>query len=79
MKALMEQQTDVLLSIVLDRLYVLRNQIVHGGATWNGAANRAQVTDGARLMAVVVPTVIELMMDADAADFGDIAFPQLPG
>jgi hypothetical protein len=26
---------------------VLRNQILHGGATWNSAINRGQVTQGA--------------------------------
>lgn len=38
--------TARVLSFVFDRLYVLRNQLVHGGATWNGGVNRAQVRDG---------------------------------
>ncbi|WP_027079814.1 HEPN domain-containing protein [Luteimonas mephitis] len=79
MKALMAQETAVLLSIVLDRLHVLRNQLVHGGATWNGAANRAQVGDAARIMGALVPTVILLMMEGGVADFGEIAFPLLAG
>ena len=44
LQALMEQKTDVVLSIVLDRLYVRRNQLVHGGV-----ANRQQVHDGAAI------------------------------
>ena len=41
------QDTARTLSFVFDRLYVLRNQLVHGGATWNSAVNRDQVRDGA--------------------------------
>lgn len=29
----------MILSILFDRLYVLRNQLVHGGATWNSDVN----------------------------------------
>ena len=34
-RALEERDTVRVLRLVFDRLYVLRNQIVHGGATWN--------------------------------------------
>lgn len=30
---------------VFMRLYTLRNQLIHGGATWNSAVNRAHVRD----------------------------------
>lgn len=75
LRALMERQTDVLLSIVLDRLYVLRNQLVHGGATWSSSANRAQVRDGAAILSTLVPVVIQLIVCADGLDLGEIAFP----
>ena len=52
-----------LLSTVLKRLYTLRNQLVHGGATWNGSLNRDQVKDGARMLASIVPRIVQLMMD----------------
>jgi len=67
--------TATVLSIVFDRLYVLRNQLVHGGATWNSSANRAQVKDGAALMMAVTPLVIDLMLDRPDVDFGDILYP----
>ncbi|UNC13966.1 hypothetical protein FE249_06920 [Acidiphilium multivorum] len=38
--------TVKVLSFVFDRFYVLRNQLVHGGSTWNSTVNRAQVRDG---------------------------------
>ena len=44
------QDTARTLSFVFDRLYVLRNQLVHGGATWNSAVNRDQVRDGASIL-----------------------------
>lgn len=75
LKALLDGDTATVLSVVLDRLYVLRNQLVHGGATWRGAANRAQVKDGARILGALVPAVIEVMLDSNGADFGSIAFP----
>lgn len=61
--ALAAQDTPTVLSILFDRLYVLRNQLVHGGATWNSAANRNQVRDGAALLGCLLPVFIDLMMD----------------
>jgi hypothetical protein len=61
--ALARQDTATILSVLFDRLYVLRNQLVHGGATWNSDVNRAQVRDGAALLGVLLPTFIDLMMD----------------
>ena len=62
-RALAQRDTPVVLSILFDRLYVLRNQLVHGGATWNSNANRNQVRDGAALLGCLLPVFIDLMMD----------------
>lgn len=64
--ALARQDTATILSILFDRLYVLRNQLVHGGATWNGDVNRAQVRDGAALLGTLLPLFVDLMMDHPA-------------
>ena len=61
--ALRDQDTQLVLSIVFDRLYVLRNQLVHGGATWNSSVNRKQVQDGRRIIGTLVPIFVDLMMD----------------
>lgn len=61
--ALREHDTARILSILFDRLYVLRNQLVHGGATWHSEVNRAQVKDGAALLGCMLPIFIDLMMD----------------
>jgi len=75
LKAVVGGQTATLLAIVLDRLYVLRNQLVHGGATWGGQTNRAQVRDGAAILGTLVPIMLALMMQADGEAFAGIAYP----
>lgn len=62
-EALASRNTPLVLSILFDRLYVLRNQLVHGGATWNSSANRNQVHDGAALLECLLPVFVDLMMD----------------
>lgn len=64
-----------MLSIIFDRLYVLRNQLLHGGATWNSKINRQQVTDGGKILAKLIPAIISLLIDAEKIDFGDIMYP----
>ena len=62
-KAMAVQDTPTILSILFDRLYVLRNQLVHGGATWGSKVNRDQVRDGSAILMNLVPIFIDLMMD----------------
>ena len=70
-RALAAQDTAAVLSTLFDRLYVLRNQLMHGGATWGGGLNREQVRDGAAIMASLVPNFVDLMMDhASEAESG---------
>ena len=78
MKAVIGRQTELLLSIVLDRLYVLRNQLVHGGSTWGGSVNRAQVHDGAVILSTLIPQIIELMMKSDGSGLGEVTYPVVP-
>jgi hypothetical protein len=73
--ALAAGSAPVVLSILFDRLYVLRNQLLHGGATWNSAANRAQVRDGAAILGHLLPLFIDLMMDNSDEDW---AMPMYP-
>lgn len=75
--ALMEKDTPKVLAIVFDRLYVLRNQLVHGGATWNSGVNRQQVRDGAAILGTLLPILLDLMISHPAEDHGDILYPVL--
>jgi len=43
--ALGQRDTVTVLSVVLSRIYTLRNQLMHGGATWNSSVNRDQIRD----------------------------------
>jgi hypothetical protein len=73
--ALAAGNTPVVLSILFDRLYVLRNQLLHGGATWNSAANRAQVRDGAAILGHLLPLFVDLMMDNPDEDWAMPLYP----
>lgn len=73
--ALANNDTTTVLSIILSRLYVLRNQIMHGGATYGSKANRQQLVDCSALMLDIVPLFIELMMAGQHQVWGDAAYP----
>lgn len=64
-----------LLENVLDRLYVLRNQLLHGGATYKSKVNRSQLRDGCNMLRLLVPLTIELMMDHGELDWGKVHYP----
>jgi hypothetical protein len=70
--------TARVLSFVFDRLYVLRNQLVHGGSTWNSGVNRAQVRDGAAILSFLMPVFVDLMMDNPEKDWGKPFYPVVP-
>ena len=73
--SIMQMDTVKILTILFDRLYVLRNQIVHGGATWNSAVNRDQLRDGAAILATLLPIFIDLMLDHPEIDWGRPFYP----
>lgn len=73
--ALANHDTRAVLGMLFDRLYVLRNQLVHGGATWNSSVNRDQVRDGARILGFLVPIFVDLMMDNPDKNWGLPYYP----
>lgn len=74
-RALGRADTATVLSILFGRLYVLRNQIMHGGATWNSSLSRAQVRDGVRILALLVPIFIDVMLDNATEQWGPPYYP----
>jgi len=74
-KALGDRNTVVVLGVVLSRIYTLRNQLMHGGATWNSSVNRDQIRDCTGLMGKLVPLVIEIMLDHPETLWGDACYP----
>lgn len=78
LQALSEMDTGFILNTVFGRLYILRNQLMHGAAKWQSSANREQVIDGARIMESLVPVFIDLMIDSpDEIDWGQLYYPYL--
>ena len=75
LKALENKNTQLILEILFDRLYTLRNQLMHGGATWNGKVNRSQVTDGQSIISFLIPNFLEIMMNNQNENWGKLNFP----
>jgi hypothetical protein len=74
-RALSRGATLTVLKIVMERLYTLRNQLVHGGATWNSSVNRDQLRDCSAFLGDLVPQIIILMMDNPNTIWGDACYP----
>ena len=80
--ALANGNVDRVLEIVFRRLYVLRNQIFHGGTTFAEGWGRDQVRDGSRIMAALVPTILDIMRtdiatNPDTDAWGKVAYPRI--
>jgi hypothetical protein len=74
-RALGRHDTASVLIVILGRLYTLRNQIIHGGATWNSGVNRDQIRNAVHMMEKLVPAIIEIMMDSSGEVWGDPVYP----
>ncbi|MYC60962.1 MAG: hypothetical protein F4X09_12330 [Gammaproteobacteria bacterium] len=70
-----DEHTIKTLALLFDRLYVLRNQLVHGGATWDSKVNRNQVRDGAAILAFLIPVFVDVMMSHPGEDWGQPFYP----
>jgi hypothetical protein len=75
LNCLSRKKVAPLFSIVLDRLYVLRNQVLQGGATYQSQVNREQVGDGVTLLSNIMPIIISIMLNSSEEDWGNIAYP----
>ncbi len=72
-----KQNVRLVLSGVFERLYVLRNQLMHGGARWNSALNRSQVRQGTEILSALVPAFLKVMDGCSRRDWGQLAFPPI--
>ena len=64
-----------LIQLVMRRLYQMRNQLIHGGATYKSSVNRDQVRDSANLLGRLIPLIVEIMLDNPQEAWGDIYYP----
>lgn len=74
-RAVENQDEATLLSIVFDRLYVLRNQILHGGATWKSKVNRTNVETGNQILHSLLPVFVITMIKSPTTEWGDTYYP----
>ena len=74
-RAMGAMDTAGVLAVVFDRLYTLRNQLVHGGATWNSSVNRNQLRDAVQILGRLVPAMLHLMMEHSGRVWGEPSFP----
>lgn len=74
-RSMMDEDTAKVLLIVFDRLYVLRCQMMHGGTTWGSYVNRDQVRDGAAILGLLLPLMVDLMLDNPEDDWGRAFYP----
>lgn len=75
LRAFERVETGLVLSIIFSRLYLLRNQLIHGGATHNSSKNREQVVTGSGLLGSLVPIFVDIMLDNPEEEWGDPYFP----
>ena len=73
--SLANHDTGTVLSIVFPRLYTLRNQLIHGGATWGSSVNREQLRDANYIKGDVVPVIIEILLDNAHRHWCDACYP----
>ena len=73
-EALNKGDPSIVLKILFENLYVIRNQIFHGNATYNGSNNRDTVKNGTKILQDLIPLFIEIMMKNPDEDWGSVSF-----
>ena len=77
-KDLANQDTAGVLNAVFDRLYTLRNQIMHGGATYHSQVNRPQLKDACAFLSATVSQIVAIMMQhPENENWGTVLYPYI--
>lgn len=76
------RDVSFILRDTLERLYVLRNQIFHGGTTFEKSWGRHQVRNGSDIMKVLMELVMKIMEDVikedpDSDAWGRLDYPRV--
>lgn len=69
-RSIVEGNICLFCNILFGRLYILRNQLMHGAATYEGSKNRDQVIDGAKILNSLIPMLIFIMLENHQMDWG---------
>ena len=79
---LSKYKRNVILCHVFQRLYVLRNQLMHGASTWDGEINKKQLIDGAIILHCLIPFFIDIMLKTPEYEWnlwGRVWYPRVLG
>ena len=81
-EALGRHDVSLVLKEVLARLYLLRNQIIHGGTTFSQGWGRNQLRDGRCIMETIMPLILQIMQDdideiPDSNVWGSLNYPRV--
>ncbi len=73
-----EQRYGGILHRLIDRIYLLRCQLVHGASTHGGGLNRDAIDRCSRMLGQLVPTILLVIIDHGAdEDWGPLCYPPL--
>lgn len=61
--ALKNGETHIVLQIIFSHLYTLRNQLIHGGATYNSSVNRKQLQETCHILSNLIPMILQIMLE----------------
>lgn len=61
--ALKNGETHIVLQIIFSHLYTLRNQLIHGGSTYNSSANRKQLYEACHILSNLIPMILLIMLE----------------
>ena len=75
---LREGHHEAFLDRLLGRIHFVRNQLVHGGSTYNGQLNRTAVRRASQMMEHLLGCFLQIMMEhAYMDDWGDLCYPPI--
>ena len=75
---LSEGHHEAFLDRLLGRIHFVRNQLVHGGSTYNGQLNRTAVRRASQMMEHLLGCFLQIMMEhAYMDDWGDLCYPPI--
>lgn len=73
-QALLQKDTLTVLSSLFDRMYVLRNQMLHGSATYKSDLNREQIITSRRILEMMLPLFMEIILKNPHMNWGEISY-----
>ncbi len=75
-----EKKWALILDRVIERIYLLRCQLVHGAATYGGQLNREALTRCTTMLGHLLPAVSVVLIDHGAdEDWGQMCYPPMGG